>query len=81
MIRKDTQRSAQMTRRWTVLVDWTDGPVEDTDEVVVTAATPSAAVAAAKKAWRLTIGAEWPACKLTNVEIATSGTPPPPPPS
>lgn len=60
-----------MTRRWTVLVDWVDGPVEDTDEVVVMAATPSAAVAAAKRMWRLTIGAEWPACRLTKASIVT----------
>lgn len=58
-----------MTRQWTVLVDWVDGPVEDTDEVTVTAATEAAAVAAAKYAWRLTKGAEWPMCKMTGVAV------------
>lgn len=60
-----------MTRRWTVLVDWVDGPVEDSDEVVVTADTPAAAIAAARKTWRVTIGAEWPRCKMTAVTILT----------
>ena len=64
-------------RKYTVICEWSDaGPqggyaVEDADEVVVYADSASAAIAKARKKWRLAIGGEWPTCRLTKVFILT----------
>ena len=58
-------------RKYTVVCEWSDAPVEDADEVVVHADSASEAVAKAKKKWRLTIGAEWPHCRLTKAFVLT----------
>lgn len=65
-------------RKYTVICEWSDaGPkgghaVVDADEVVVHADSASSAIAKAKKKWRLTVGAEWPTCRLTKVFILTA---------
>ncbi len=58
-----------MTRTWTVVVGWKDGPVEDADEVTVVAGTAAGATSAARRIWRLTIGAEWPRCEIVEVSV------------
>lgn len=65
-------------RKYTVICEWSDaGPkgeyvVEDADEIVVHADSASSAIAKAKKKWRLTIGAEWPNCRLTKCFVLTA---------
>lgn len=55
----------------TVLVDWVDGHSSDTDEVRVFADSDGEAIQKATKKWRMTIGAEWPHCRIEKVEILT----------
>lgn len=58
--------------RFTVICEWRDsGEVEDADEIVVYADSPEAALDKARKKWRLTIGAEWPHCRLTTAFVLT----------
>jgi hypothetical protein len=45
--------------------------VEDADEVSVSAESPSDACAKAKKQWRLTLGSQWPSCKLERAFAVT----------
>ena len=64
--------------KYAVVCEWSDaGPsgidaVEDADEVVVHADSANEAIAKARKKWRLTIGAEWPHCRLTNAFVLTA---------
>ena len=56
-----------------VVCEWADANgVEDADEVSVRAESAAAARSKARAKWRLTIGAEWPACRLTKVFILTA---------
>lgn len=57
--------------RWIVCVDWIDGSVEDTSEVVVFAESADAAKAAAAKKWRLTNGADTSSCRVQRVFVLT----------
>ena len=59
--------------RYTVVCEWSDSgaSVEDADEIVVVTDTPALAVEKARKKWRMTIGAEWPKCRLTNAFVLT----------
>jgi hypothetical protein len=58
-------------RKRTVIVEWADSGVEDADEVVVYSDTPAQAVDKARKKWRMTIGAEFPRCRITKAFILT----------
>lgn len=58
-------------KRWIVAIDWADGDVEDTAEVCVYAESSAEAKSAASRKWRLTIGAEWPSCRVQRVFIVT----------
>ena len=64
--------------KYTVICEWSDaGPtggyaVEDADEIVVHADSANEAIAKAKKKWRLTIGAQWPNCRLTKCFVLTA---------
>lgn len=58
-------------RKYTVVCEWSDAGVEDADEVVVHADSAAEAIAKAKKKWRLTIGAEWPHCRLVRSFLLT----------
>ena len=51
--------------RYTVLVEWQDGPTEDADEVTVDAASRDEAVAMAVERWRESVAA-WPTCTLVK---------------
>lgn len=56
-------------RRFSVGISWDDRGVEDTDIVTVYADDVGEAKLQARKKWRMTIGAEWPHCKMTEVWI------------
>ena len=58
-------------RRFTVIVDWTDGETIDADEVVVFANSAAEAISKARQKWRMTIGAQWPHCRLDRAWILT----------
>jgi len=58
-------------KRWIVGVDWVDGSTEDTDEICVYAENEDAAKVAASAKFRMTIGAEWPHCKVQRVFVVT----------
>lgn len=59
-------------RKYTVVCQWTDsGEVGDADEIVVYAESPEMAVDKARKKWRMTIGAEWPQCRLDRTFVVT----------
>jgi hypothetical protein len=58
-------------RKRTVIVEWEDSGVEDADEIVVYSDTLAQAVDKAKKKWRMTIGAEFPSCRLVNAFVLT----------
>lgn len=57
--------------KFVVVAEWTDGEVADADEVIVHAATQEEALAKAKTKWRMTIGAEWPKCRLRRCRLLT----------
>lgn len=57
------------TKAWIALIDWIDGKVEDTDEIRVHANTAEEAEAAARIAWSMTKGAEWPQCRIDRIEV------------
>lgn len=58
-------------RTFTVLVDWADNHVEDTDEIQVTATAAAAAIAKAKVKWMRTIGRQYRYCRITRIRILT----------
>lgn len=55
-------------KAWIALVDWIDGEVEDTDEILVYASTRADAVKKARALWSETKGAEWPHCQIEKVD-------------
>jgi hypothetical protein len=57
--------------KFVVIAEWTDGEVDDADEVVIVAATAQEALSKAKSKWRMTIGAEWPNCRLRRCRLLT----------
>jgi len=60
-----------MHRKHTVIIDWEDRGVEDADEIVVFANSAAQAVQKAKEKWRMTIGAEWPHCRIVDAKAYT----------
>jgi hypothetical protein len=58
-------------KRRIVLIDWVDGDISDSDEVVVVCQDDATAISRAKAKWRMTIGAQWPRCRITKAEILT----------
>lgn len=58
-----------MHRKHTVIIDWIDGDVEDSDEIVVFADSADEAARKARAKWRMTIGAKWPNCRIAAVSI------------
>lgn len=59
-------------RKYTVVVEWSEqGGESDADEVVVFAESSAEAVSKAKSKWRLTIGADWPHCRLVRAWVLT----------
>ena len=63
-----------MKRRFRVVCEWIDSQdnhVLDADEIQVSAESAAQAISAAKRQWRLTIGAVWPSCRLEKVWVVT----------
>lgn len=58
-------------KKWTVIIDWVDGFVTDSDEVAVCAETAGAAVVRAKAKWRTTVGIQWPSCRIESAWVLT----------
>lgn len=58
-----------MQRKHLLIIDWIDGNVEDSDEVVVFAASEDEAESKGRRKWRTTIGAQWPHCRITKIKI------------
>jgi hypothetical protein len=56
-------------RKFVVLVDWIDGDVEDSDEIVVFAEDAERAILSAKRKWKMSIGAAWPHCRIVELKI------------
>lgn len=59
-------------KRYRVVCEWVDAMDNDhtdSDEIQVMATSAASAVSKAKKKWRLTIGAEWPRCRLEKTWI------------
>lgn len=59
------------TRTFTVLVDWEDGEVFDTDEFVVAAKSAAEAKKMARAMWSATNGAKYKSCRVEKVLILT----------
>lgn len=57
--------------RYTVVCEWEDRGVSDADEIIVVTDTPEMAIERARKKWRVTIGAEWPHCRLVRTFLLT----------
>jgi hypothetical protein len=63
-----------MRRRYAVVCEWTDTRDEsvlDADEIQVFAENAEEAARSARRQWRLTIGADWPSCRLERIWIST----------
>ncbi len=58
-----------MHRKHTVIIDWDDRGVEDSDEIVVFADSAAQAVQKAREKWRLTIGIKWPQCRIVEAKV------------
>jgi hypothetical protein len=59
-------------RKYTVVVEWSEeGGESDADEVSVSAESAEQAVAKARAKWRMTIGAEWPHCRILRAWVLT----------
>ncbi len=58
-------------RRFVVICEWESGLTIDADQIAVYANSQESALEKARKKWRLTIGAEWPDCRLGKVFVAT----------
>jgi hypothetical protein len=56
-------------RKYTVIVDWTDADVADSDEVTVSAGSAKEAIRKARETWNGTIGAKWPHCRVERVWV------------
>ena len=61
-------------KRYRVVCEWVDAMDNDhtdSDEIQVRAASAASAISKARKKWRLTVGAEWPRCRLEKTWILT----------
>ena len=58
--------------QYRVVCEWENDLTMDADEMTVFADSAESALDKARKKWRLTIGAEWPDCKLGQVFIVPS---------
>jgi len=57
-------------KRFTVYIDWKDGFVEDTDEVVVRARTAAGATSRARRRHGEKFGKRWPSMTITRAWVA-----------
>jgi hypothetical protein len=63
-------------QQWTVVIDWADGDVEDSDECSVYAASSDEAISMAREIWQRTYGSQWPSCEIvTTTALAHKSAP------
>lgn len=55
--------------QWTVVIDWADGDVEDSDEIAVLAKTAAAAVLKVLPSWIERTSSKWPDCALKEISV------------
>ena len=74
---RGSKRSLPVRNRiYRAVVIWADGDVEDADEITVLAQSEDEARREARKKWRLTVGAKWPKCVVSEILISNmSNTP------
>jgi hypothetical protein len=58
--------------QYRVICEWESDLTIDADQISVYADSQESALEKARKKWRLTIGAEWPDCRLGKVFILQS---------
>lgn len=56
-------------KRWLAIVTWTDGDVIDADEIAVFAESIEKAESVARAAWGAANCAEWPQCRIKEVQV------------
>ena len=60
--------------QWIVLIDWIDGEIEDSDEVLVSASSAAAAVKEAVQEWGRVTTSRYPHCMMLDANILTRQT-------
>jgi hypothetical protein len=58
--------------QYRVICEWEGDLTIDADQITVYADSAESAMEKARKKWRLTIGSQWPDCKLGQVFIVPS---------
>jgi hypothetical protein len=58
-------------KRWIVIVEWIDGDVSDSDELIVFAETAAGATSKARRVWTVTNRAEHPNIWIKKVFVLT----------
>ena len=61
-----------MARKFTVVVDWVDGAVSDSDEIVVFADSAASAKKKAALKWSESVGKKWPTATKEKAWILTA---------
>lgn len=56
-------------RKWTVLIDWEDGDVSDTDEMTIRAETEVEALIMVLSEWAAKTLLEWPSCTIQSISV------------
>lgn len=58
-------------KAYRVIVDWRDGEVEDSDELIVYSYSATSARQTARRAWTAANRAAWPHCRIIRAWILT----------
>jgi hypothetical protein len=58
--------------QYRVICEWENDLTIDADELTIHADSADSALDRARKKWRLTVGVEWPDCRLGKVFIVPS---------
>jgi hypothetical protein len=58
-------------KRWIVIVEWIDGDVSDSDELIVFAETAAGATSKARRIWAAANLADYPSISTTKVFVLT----------
>lgn len=56
-------------RKYLVILDWIDGPVEDADDITVYARSGGEAIRKARARWTEKMSRRWPTCRLVKAWI------------
>ena len=58
-------------KRWTVILDWRDHDVTDSDEMQIWESCEAEAKAVATRRWRFAVAPSHPSCRLVRVWVVT----------